>query len=108
MSLLHVLNHEIWVGSTFCARQFQGCQWATVFSIKLLFSFACLEQETINEECIFRETLTRNFYDKYCSYKHSQKDLALGVMKTGAAVIASKMAGSYKEYENQFITKKIF
>ncbi|CAH3192591.1 unnamed protein product, partial [Porites evermanni] len=64
--------------------------------------------ETINEECIFREKLTRNFYDKYCSYKHSQKDLALGVMRTGAAVIASKMTGSYKEYENQFITKKLF
>lgn len=54
------------------------------------------------------EKLTRNFYDKYCSYKHNQKDLALGVMRTGAAVIASKMAGSYKEYENQFITKKLF
>jgi len=64
--------------------------------------------ELINEECIFREKLTRNFYDNYCSYKHSNKGLALGLMKTGAAVTVSRMAGSTQEYETQFITKITF
>ncbi|KAL9971622.1 hypothetical protein ACROYT_G017811 [Oculina patagonica] len=57
-----------------------------------------------NEECIFREKLTRNFYDNYCSYKYSHKGLALGLMKTGAAVTVSRTAGSGIDYETQFIT----
>lgn len=61
-------------------------------------------QEMRNEECIFREKLTRNFYDNYFSYKYSHKGLALGLMKTGAAVTVSDTAGFEKDYETQFIT----
>lgn len=61
-----------------------------------------------NEECIFREKLTQSFYDNYYSYKYSHRGLALGLMKTGAAVSVSRTTDSHKEYETQFITMITF
>jgi len=61
-----------------------------------------------NEECIFREKLSRSFYDNYYSYKYSHRGLALGVMKTGPAVSVSRATGSHEEYEKQFITMVTF
>lgn len=61
-----------------------------------------------NEECIFREKLTRNFYDSYCSHKYSRDNLVLGLMKIGAAVTTTRSERFRKEHEGQFITMITF
>ena len=74
--------------------------------ITLFYSLSHI-QVMRNEECIFREKLTRSFYDNYYSYKYSHRGLALGLEKSGPAVSVSR-TGSHKEYETRFITMIAF
>ena len=65
-----------------------------------------LAQDIENDECIFKEVLTKTFYDNYLSYKYSGKDLLLGLMRTGVAVAVPEVAAQqHHEYETRFVTK---
>ena len=68
--------------------------------------FISLAQDIENDECIFKEVLTKTFYDNYLSYKYSGKDLLLGLMRTGVAVAVPEVAAQqHHEYETRFVTK---
>ena len=61
-----------------------------------------------SDDCIFKEVLTKSFYDNYLSYKHSGKDLMLGFLRTGLVVAVAGSAANKpdsREYETEFVTK---
>ncbi|XP_031558149.1 fibroblast growth factor 1-like [Actinia tenebrosa] len=62
--------------------------------------------KTENEECVFKDTLSKQFCDNYMSKKYLSKKLVIGLMRTGSVVaVPANSAKDTTKYATQFITK---